>query len=347
MISTSWGQCEAQLPPAYLQAESSIFQQAVAQGQTVVAAAGDEGSEDCYCSRAPTTPASQVDDPASQPWVTGVGGTTINALGPPPTESVWNLGSVQRHRRGWDLDDVDHAGVATRPRCPEHLHQGRRTPSPGPSRARRARGRARCRAGRCPTWPPTAIPRTGLAIFCSCASGGWAKIGGTSMAAPLWGALVALADQGQSSPVGFVNPALYQARCGGSPRLQRRHRREQPARWARLPSNPPRTPAGPVLPSHPGLRHGHGARAPPSPTRSWADLRRRRPTRVPVVTGISASSGPAAGGTTVTVSGSNLSGVSEVDFGNGNPGRDQVGHVVIGHREHAGVPDAGLGHGRR
>src|SRR5262249_23584919 len=32
----------------------------------------------------------QVDDPASQPYVTSVGGTKINSLGPPPSESVWN-----------------------------------------------------------------------------------------------------------------------------------------------------------------------------------------------------------------------------------------------------------------
>ena len=31
-----------------------------------------------------------VSDPASQPEVTGVGGTTLSVLGPPPTESVWN-----------------------------------------------------------------------------------------------------------------------------------------------------------------------------------------------------------------------------------------------------------------
>ena len=40
MITTSWGQCEAQLASAEIQAESTLFEQAVAQGQTVIAAAG-------------------------------------------------------------------------------------------------------------------------------------------------------------------------------------------------------------------------------------------------------------------------------------------------------------------
>ena len=65
------------------------------------------------------------------------------------------------------------------------------------------------------------------------------------------------------------------------------------------------------------------------------------------MTGISASSGPAAGGTTVTVSGSNLGAVSEVDFGNGNPAaiRSVTSSSVT--VSHAGVPDAGLGRVRR
>ena len=35
-------------------------------------------------------PGLAVDDPASDPYVTGVGGTDLQAVGPPPAESVWN-----------------------------------------------------------------------------------------------------------------------------------------------------------------------------------------------------------------------------------------------------------------
>ena len=31
-----------------------------------------------------------VDDPGSQPYVTSIGGTSLTALGPTPTETVWN-----------------------------------------------------------------------------------------------------------------------------------------------------------------------------------------------------------------------------------------------------------------
>ena len=81
-------------------AENTLFEEAAAQGQTIVSAAGDDGSEDCYCppdeSCGPgaSTFATQlaVDDPSSQPFVTGVGGTTLSALGPRPPRQAWNNG---------------------------------------------------------------------------------------------------------------------------------------------------------------------------------------------------------------------------------------------------------------
>ena len=109
-----------------------MFQQAVAQGQTVVAAAGDEGSEDCYAFPSSTDARLQVDDPASQPWVTGVGGTTLDALGPPPTESVWNSGLFTGTGGGgisatWTMPAWNGARVSRAP-IPR-----RKTPSPGRS----------------------------------------------------------------------------------------------------------------------------------------------------------------------------------------------------------------------
>src|SRR5208283_5460228 len=34
----------------------------------------------------------EVDDPGSQPWVTGVGGTELDSFGTPPAETTWNTG---------------------------------------------------------------------------------------------------------------------------------------------------------------------------------------------------------------------------------------------------------------
>jgi len=92
-VSISWGKCDALLEAApngalFIDAVHTLFKQAAAQGQTVFAAAGDTGSVDCYDGT--TTPPSdtlQVDYPAEDTFVTGVGGT---ALEQPGVETVWN-----------------------------------------------------------------------------------------------------------------------------------------------------------------------------------------------------------------------------------------------------------------
>ena len=69
-ISTSWGLSELETTRNVLNSENSIFQQMAAQGQTLCAAAGDSGAYDDGSTLS-------VDDPASQPYVTGVGGTSL------------------------------------------------------------------------------------------------------------------------------------------------------------------------------------------------------------------------------------------------------------------------------
>jgi subtilase family serine protease len=44
-----------------------------------------------------------------------------------------------------------------------------------------------------------ANPNTGFAVFDSFGSGGWAQFGGTSVGAPQWAALIAIADQGRAA----------------------------------------------------------------------------------------------------------------------------------------------------
>ena len=62
---------------------------AAAQGQSIFAASGDFGSNDCG-NTTPTTPS--VDDPASQPYVTGVGGTTLTTTA---DKYVWIRDNVE------------------------------------------------------------------------------------------------------------------------------------------------------------------------------------------------------------------------------------------------------------
>jgi subtilase family serine protease len=81
IISSSYGTCEAALGGATLEAK---LEEAATQGQTVMAAAGDDGSTDCSgISGSGLTSAQQealaVDYPGSSQYVTSMGGTSISS----------------------------------------------------------------------------------------------------------------------------------------------------------------------------------------------------------------------------------------------------------------------------
>jgi uncharacterized protein (TIGR03437 family) len=78
IISMSYGLCEQQMGSADLNSQRATAQQAVAQGITWLAAAGDNGAADCWSSRGRTISPLAVDAPGSIPEVTSVGGTEFN-----------------------------------------------------------------------------------------------------------------------------------------------------------------------------------------------------------------------------------------------------------------------------
>jgi subtilase family serine protease len=189
VISDSWGGCEADTTAQFMNAENTLFQEAAVQGQTFVVAAGDTGSEDCYQADTSNTSLS-VGDPASQPFVTSVGGTRLINIGTaskPQSEIVWN--------DAYDGDGAGGGGISTQ------------WPSPSWQTQYGIGGSGR----EVPDVSADADPETGYTMYCSCEFGGWQPVGGTSAAAPLWAALFTLANAACPSAVGFVNPTLYQA----------------------------------------------------------------------------------------------------------------------------------------
>lgn len=82
IISLSYSSCETDLSQSSLAALEAVFKQAAAQGQTVLAASGDQGSTACYGDTTLTTVQQQaitVNYPASSAYVLGIGGTEISA----------------------------------------------------------------------------------------------------------------------------------------------------------------------------------------------------------------------------------------------------------------------------
>jgi hypothetical protein len=181
-----------------IQQENIFFQAAAAQGQTILAASGDLGADGCYNPQtgANTTPA--VDDPASQPYVTGVGGTTlhINFDNTYQFEQVWNDRTIHNGASGGGISLVWHM---------PYWQQ-----APGVANAYSTGFRE------VPDVSLNADPQTGYDVFCKiggCANHGWMIFGGTSAAAPAWAAMIALANQASLKAngfmVGFLNPSLY------------------------------------------------------------------------------------------------------------------------------------------
>jgi subtilase family serine protease len=224
VVSISWGQCEQAQGSNVLDAEQTLLEEAATQGQSVVSATGDQGSEDCKGTNSLTSTQLAVDDPGSQLFVTGVGGTTLQSAGPPPSETVWNhRGAAAAPRVG--QGGAGGGGVSNAWAMPGYqLH----APSWLSVIGAHSSG-ANCRnaGGYCRQVPDVsadADPAHGYLIYWN-GSGtntqmpqGWQAVGGTSAAAPLWAALLADADSTSTcrgSAIGFADPALYHAAGAG------------------------------------------------------------------------------------------------------------------------------------
>src|SRR5690349_9329645 len=86
VLSISYGDCEPHYTTGEINSLITMTQQANAQGQTVVGPAGDSGGADCDFNTSTTSQIKsashglQVDAPASLPFVTAIGGTTLSTL---------------------------------------------------------------------------------------------------------------------------------------------------------------------------------------------------------------------------------------------------------------------------
>ena len=200
IVSISWGICEQFSDHA---AETPVFEQMAAQGQTVFAAAGDNGSSDCLLQSpagGPPIVAATVDDPASQPLVTGVGGLTVTSVAP-LEQTVWNdctssLPGCLGDAGGGGISEVyPHPSWQEAPGVPTGAERG-----------------ATHRDS--PDLSVMGDPNTGMLAFYQ---GTFQPYGGTSMGPPLLAAMTAddLESCG-SATFGFLNPLLYaMGRNGG------------------------------------------------------------------------------------------------------------------------------------
>ena len=183
VISQSFGGNEACASTQALQAQHKVFQAAMAKGITLLAASGDRGAAEINC--AGTTFTKNVSTPASDPLVTAVGGTTLNAnakTGAYMAESAWNgsgggLSTVYpRPAFQQDIQGI----VGNRRVVPDIAYNG--------------------------------DPKSGVLVVWS--SSGQGKdlavvFGGTSAGSPQWAGITVLLNEVLGKRVGFLNPVLY------------------------------------------------------------------------------------------------------------------------------------------
>jgi hypothetical protein len=198
VISTSWGECEpSAAQDGSLTADDMLFQEAAAQGQTVVAATGDSGSEDCLPASAGTDTSLEVDFPSSDPSVTAVGGTTFTSGG---ASVAWNdcEGAVGPSCATLSGDEGSGGGgisqYAVRPSWqPADWEWGSATFACGTN---------------CRDTPDLAANAGSGEVFF--ANSGWGSFVGTSIASPVIAGLVGDVSGGCTAPrKGILGPVLY------------------------------------------------------------------------------------------------------------------------------------------
>jgi subtilase family serine protease len=186
IISQSWGASEVTLKDAAGQKEiqqwDAFFKQATTQqGITFFASSGDNGATDYADLKATIlSPAPTTSFPTDDPWVTSVGGTSLDH----------NTAGFQE--TAWDRSGGGFSSFFSTPSYQQTLPSS-------------VRGLLKNRRG-VPDVAGDADPNTGLAIY---TAGGWDLGGGTSASAPLWAAFMAIANQMAGHPLGFINLALY------------------------------------------------------------------------------------------------------------------------------------------
>lgn len=204
VITTSWGANERALSSSQVKAIDSALKEAAAQGQTVLAASGDQGAYDEAQAPHGDPNLLEVDFPASDPWVTGVGGTTLQA----------GSGGLYGSEAAWSdtLREVGSGGGLSI-LFPRPAYQA------GPGVQNQYSNTMR----QVPDVAGDADPHTGFSVYTMDHAASWLVAGGTSASAPLWAGMVVLANQALGHPLGFLNPTLYalaaQPPAGASPPL--------------------------------------------------------------------------------------------------------------------------------
>ena len=198
IVTNSWGSTEVGQKATVIAAYEQAFLQGAAEGITYMFSSGDNGDESLF------TGIVQPDYPTSDPYATAVGGTTtaINAAGAIAWETAWGTQkySLSADHTTWNpIGFLYGAGGGESRLFAQPSYQAGITPAG-------ARG--------VPDVAMDADVTTGMLIgetqtFPEGAHYDQFRIGGTSLASPLFAGMTALAFQHAGGGVGLLNPTIY------------------------------------------------------------------------------------------------------------------------------------------
>ncbi len=217
IVSISYGLCEAGAGTANLAAFNQLFQQANAQGITVVAPTGDAGATDCDYATSVASSGLAVDFPASSPNVTAVGGSMFNEGAGTYATTYWNgntstdiVGSAKSYipEAAWNESGSNGLSAGgggasnffTKPTWQTGTgvpaDSARDVPDVALNSASGHDGYLYCAQGFC-----TSGFRN--------ASNNLDVVGGTSVSTPSFAGILALVEQKIGSRIGNANPTIY------------------------------------------------------------------------------------------------------------------------------------------
>jgi len=203
------------------------FQDAAANGVTVLGSSGDGGTangnkQSLTGAGAGPIPFPTVEWPASDPLVTGVGGTylctdplatdaqprTVDSTDRPSTCGAFpGVAEI-----GWIASGGGFSHVFSRPSYQDNLPTGSTSI---PADQRGVPDIALQASSRTGVLVYLSLPPDGLGSNSNPPDAGWYIIGGTSSGSPQWAGLIAIADQINGGGLGLINPGLY--KIGANP----------------------------------------------------------------------------------------------------------------------------------
>ncbi|MGB8260869.1 MAG: S53 family peptidase [Terracidiphilus sp.] len=214
VLSVSFGSCEQAMGASELAFYNGLWQQAAAEGISVLVASGDSGAAGCTSGWSERSTETGVNGLCTSPFATCVGGTEFNEGADPGRywaatnspaqgsaldyipETVWNESGANEGQGLW----ASGGGVS-------RVH-------PQPVWQQSAEGAAQAGTQRAvPDLAMTAAAHDGSAIY---ENGSYWIVSGTSAAAPSLAGLFALVVQARGGQrLGSLNPALYKLASGG------------------------------------------------------------------------------------------------------------------------------------